>query len=228
MMTSVLPPSPAASTRSGSRPASAPKTTSTMRKPVTPRIDEAAGITHVDHRARRRDDRERPEHARGVRASAPAASTRTHSATTEAVNDSVLLSAPAHLRVGAGEVGGERVARDGERHLNLHGRAAARRRCPCSRRSVDAAVGPGCDLGAHQALGVVDQVGGARAQRYRPRSAGRCRGWRARRCGRRPAARGDRRASWSGTRTLARSSVKIASSGSPRRYSFSQGMRRPS
>ena len=44
-MASVLPPSPAAATRSGSSWASAPLTASTTRNPVTPRIDEAPGIT---------------------------------------------------------------------------------------------------------------------------------------------------------------------------------------
>ena len=42
---SVLPPSPAAATRCGSSCASAPQTASTMRNPVTPRIEEAPGMT---------------------------------------------------------------------------------------------------------------------------------------------------------------------------------------
>ena len=42
---SVLPPSPAAGIRSGISCASAPLSASRMRKPVTPRIDEAPGIT---------------------------------------------------------------------------------------------------------------------------------------------------------------------------------------
>ena len=44
-MASVLPPSPAAGTRSGISCASAPLRASRIRKPVTPRIDDAAGIT---------------------------------------------------------------------------------------------------------------------------------------------------------------------------------------
>ena len=42
---SELPPSPAAGTRCGISCASAPLTASNMRKPVTPRIVEAAGMT---------------------------------------------------------------------------------------------------------------------------------------------------------------------------------------
>ena len=42
---SELPPSPAAGTRSGISCASAPFTASKIRKPVTPRIVDAAGIT---------------------------------------------------------------------------------------------------------------------------------------------------------------------------------------
>jgi hypothetical protein len=42
---SELPPSPAAGTRCGISWASAPLTASNMRKPVTPRIVDAAGIT---------------------------------------------------------------------------------------------------------------------------------------------------------------------------------------
>ena len=45
MLTPVLPPSEAAITRSGSIWASAPKTVSTMRKPVSPRAAQAAGGT---------------------------------------------------------------------------------------------------------------------------------------------------------------------------------------
>ena len=44
-MASVLPPSPAAGMRSGISWASAPLSASRIRKPVTPRIDEAPGIT---------------------------------------------------------------------------------------------------------------------------------------------------------------------------------------
>ncbi len=44
-MASVLPPSPAAGTRSGISCASAPFSASRTRKPVTPRIDDAPGIT---------------------------------------------------------------------------------------------------------------------------------------------------------------------------------------
>ena len=42
---SVLPPSPAAGTRDGISCASAPLIASSARKPVTPRIDDAPGIT---------------------------------------------------------------------------------------------------------------------------------------------------------------------------------------
>ena len=44
-MASVLPPSPAAGTREGTSCASAPLTASSTRKPVTPRIEDAPGIT---------------------------------------------------------------------------------------------------------------------------------------------------------------------------------------
>ncbi len=44
-MASVFPPSPAAPTRSGTSWARAPLTASSTRKPVTPRIDDAPGMT---------------------------------------------------------------------------------------------------------------------------------------------------------------------------------------
>ena len=89
----MLPPSPAASTRSGSRPARAPKTASTMRKPVTPRIDDAAGMTPltiVPGGAITRSGRNRP----AVFGTSSRSTERTHNATTDSVKDFVALMAP--------------------------------------------------------------------------------------------------------------------------------------
>ena len=74
-----------------------------------------------------------------------------------------VVDRPRHLRRAAGEVRGQAVARDRQRHVQLHRRAAHPVGVHVVRERVSA-VRPARDLGAHEPLGVVDQVGRAGAE----------------------------------------------------------------
>ena len=153
---SVLPPSPAAGTRSGMSCASAPFIASNMRKPVTPRIDDAPGITTCVDRARLRDHVDRPERARRVR------DLERQRAAHDLVDAGLderprAVERPAHHRRRVPEVGDDLVAAI----VTVAVIGTSQTLDPVRVEVVGerrGAVGPGGDLLPHEPLGVVDQL----------------------------------------------------------------------
>ena len=113
----------------------------------------------IDHGAERGDDGERFEHPRGVGNFLPQDGPDTERHHRRRKGEGA-IKRTAHLGRTARKVGGDRVAFDGQCHLDLGGRAANAVAVQVISKAI-AAVRPAGDLGAHESFGVGDQVGGA-------------------------------------------------------------------